>query len=91
MAIKRIIVFAAHSDFQSFVHTYMYHVIKNRYSLTHSSSKLILIIIRCKELKKYTITVTAKSRKNERRHVNEKFHKFERVYRDYKKGQETRP
>ena len=56
----------------------MYCVIRNHYD--HCASKLILII---KKLLLRSITLTAKSsKKNERRQVNEKFHKLERGYRD---------
>ena len=57
----------------------------------HCASKLILInyIINIIDVKKHkklllnSITLTAKSsKKNERRQVNEKFHKLEREYRD---------
>ena len=49
------------------MHTYIYHLIKN------INAYYML----------HSVTVTAiSSKKNERRQVNEKFHKLERVYRD---------
>ena len=49
------------------MHTYIYHLIKN------INAYYMLL----------SVTVTAiSSKKNERRQVNEKFHKLERVYRD---------
>ena len=69
------------------MHTYNYVSCHTCYTLV---SKLVLIIIfniiidvKNKQLLLHSITVTAKSiKKNERREVNEKFHKLEKGYRD---------
>ena len=57
--------------------------------MLHSASRLILIIriniiinVKNKKLLRSIIVTAKSSKKNERRQVNEKFHKLERVYRD---------
>ena len=63
------------------MHTYMYHVI-------HASRLNLIIIINIiinvknKKLLRSIIVTAKSSKKNERRQVNEKFNKLERVYRD---------
>ena len=50
---------------------------------THLSTININIDVKNKKLLLHSVIVNAKSsKKNERRQVNEKFHKLERVYRD---------
>ena len=62
------------------MHTYMYNII-------HASRLNLIIIniiinVKNKKLLRSIIVTAKSSKKNERRQVNEKFHKLERVYRD---------